>query len=378
MADFETIREGLREIDIAVHNSWNLGKNMVVGWATQDKGIQLCIAPCFRVLGQATTNPRLLAGRRLMDADAFAESCKVLQVRPIRVSLPFKVGLQKANGEVDPETIDTVIRRYSISRIEHRAVMMLEIVDFSKAAPIEQIAQLSSLEYSINNAAKKMRDAGMDVDLGRSTAGDGIHYIWNRFQGLDADIRAYAVLLLILTDNALARSHAGGGANIVPTLRACFTVGPHYSYHQVESNKPRSIEYATGEVTITLARLINKAKVGQILVGVFQRPNDLTPDKLDTILFLVRAESLLQRLAGTVVGEHEIKGMRSIVTSGAIDGVNHPVVKYVIKDKHGYFHEAFNVRAKVKREGADVLELGLHPDSLPGFDAVPAVYQMPV
>jgi hypothetical protein len=377
MADIETIRDGLREIDIAVHNSWNLGKNMVVGWATQESGIHICMAPCFRVLGRATEIPRLLTGRRLMDAETFANSCKVLQVRPIRVSLPFKVGVEKANGEVDPETIDTVIRRYSIVRIEHRAIMMLDITGFSAGAPIAQIAQLSSLEYSINNAAKKMRDAGMEVDLGRSTAGDGIHYIWNRFQGLDADLKTYAVLLLILTDNALARAHAGSSTNVVPALRACFAVGPHYSYHQVESNKPRSIEYATGEVTITLARLLTKSVVGQILVGVFQRPNDLAPDMVDTILFLVRAEALLGRLTGTTVGEHEIRGMRSIVTSGVVNGVTCPVAKYVIKDKHGYFHEALNVRAKVKRDAAEVLELGLRPEELTNFDAVPAAYEMP-
>src|SRR4051794_14219096 len=123
MVDLNQVREGLREIDIAVHNSWKLGKNMVVGWATDGEGIQVCLAPCYRVLGHAASNPRFLNGRRMMDAGTFADACKVLQTRPLRLDLPFKVGSDKGKGEVDPEAIDSVIRRYSIVHSEYRAVM---------------------------------------------------------------------------------------------------------------------------------------------------------------------------------------------------------------------------------------------------------------
>ncbi len=376
MAITDQIRDGLREIDIAVANSWNLGKNMAVGWAPHEVGIQVCIAPSYRVLGLAATHARLLNGPRMMDDETFGEICKVLRARPIRIALPFKIGARRAEGEVDPETVDTVIRRYSIVRTDHRAVMMFEITDFSKASPVEQIARLNSLEYSINNAAKKLADAGLPVELARSTAGDGFHYVWNRFQGFDADLRAYAALLLILMDNALAHRHAGIVAGIVPVLRACFSIGSHYAYHQVEGTKPRTFEYVTGEVTITLARLINKAQVGQILIGNFQRPIE-PAGNIDALLFLARAEYLLQRLSGAAVDDHVIKEVHSIVTSGTVGGVAHPVVKYVITDKHGYHHEAFNVRAKIRREGAELIELGLRPEALTGFDATTAIYQLP-
>ena len=46
MADLNQVRQGLLEIDIAVHNSWKLGKNMVVGWITHELGIEVCVAPC--------------------------------------------------------------------------------------------------------------------------------------------------------------------------------------------------------------------------------------------------------------------------------------------------------------------------------------------
>jgi hypothetical protein len=377
MVDLNQVREGLREIDVAVHNAWKLGKNMVVGWTADDAGIQVCVAPCYRVLGEATSSPRLLNGRRVMDAATFADACKVLQARPLRVSLPFKIGTDRAKGEIDPDAVDSVIRRYSIVQTEYRAVILFDIVGFSKVSPVEQVAQLNSLEYSINNAAKKMGDAGFDIELARSTVGDGF-YVWNRARGLEADLRTYATLLLILVDNALARQKAGSSTALVPRLRACFSVGSHYSYHQVEGTKPRGFEYIVGDVTITLARMISKALSGQILVGSFRRPLDPVTTMLDTLLFVARAEKLLAKLTGAVIGEHAIKEIGSLITSGSVSGKSYPVVKYVIEDKHGYHHEVFNLRAKAKRENAEHIELGLRPEQLVSFNASPALYEIPV
>ncbi|HEX9465680.1 MAG TPA: hypothetical protein VGB82_24015 [Alphaproteobacteria bacterium] len=377
MVDLDQIREGLREVDIAVHNSWKLGKNMVVGWMADASGLQVCLAPCYRVLGQATATPRMLHGRRMMDARTFEETCKNLKARPLSLSLPFKIGTDRAKGEVDPEAIDSVIRRYSIVQTEYRAVILFDIVGFSKVEPIEQVAQLNSLEYSINNAAKKMGDAGFEIELARSTVGDGF-YVWNRARGLEADLRTYATLLLILVDNALARHAAGETSKLVPRLRACFSVGSHYSYHQVEGTKPRGFEYIVGDVTITLARMISKAQAEQILVGNFQRPLDPVTTMLDPLLFIARADKLFSRLTGTVIGEHAIQEIRSLVTSGTIGGKTYPAVKYVIEDKHGYHHEVFNLRGKAKREDAEPIELGLRPEQLATFEAKPAVYEIPL
>lgn len=377
MVDLNQVREGLREIDIAVHNSWKLGKNMVVGWTVDEAGIQVCLAPCYRVLGQATSSPRLLNGRRMMDAATFGDICKVLQARPLRLALPFKIGADRAKGEIDPEAIDSVIRRYSIVQTEYRAVMLFDIVGFSKVSPIEQVAQLNSLEYSINNAAKKMSDAGFDLELARSTVGDGF-YVWNRSRGLEADLRTYASLLLILIDNLLARQNAGPDSPLVPRLRACFSVGSHYSYHQVEGTKPRGFEYIVGDVTITLARMISKALSGQLLIGNFQRPLDPVTTMLDTLMFVARADKILARLTGHVIGEHAIAEVRSIVTSGSVAGKAYPVVKYLIEDKHGYNHEVFNLRTTVKREDTETIEFGLRPEQMTTFEAVPAVYEIPV
>jgi hypothetical protein len=183
---------------------------------------------------------------------------------------------------------------------------------------------------------------------------------------------------MALTDNALGRQQVGFDSPLVPTLRSGFTVGSHFSYHQVEANKPRSFEYATGQVTIALARMLQKALTGQILIGAFQRPVEGATGTLDTVLFLARAEALLTRLKGRAVGEHVIKEIRAILSGGTVDKSSHSVVKYAVTDKHGHAHEAFNLRLKVEPEKAPLIELGLAADELAEFDAKPAVYEIPL
>jgi len=377
MADLNQVRTALLEVDIAVHNMWNLGKNMAVGWRTDAHGIQVCLAPCYQVLGHATANPRLVHGGRQMDASTFSKTCKTLRTRPLRLVLPFKIGGDKAKGEVDPVSIDSVIRRYSIMHTDHRAVILFDIVGFATATPIEQVAQSVALEYSINSAAEQMAEAGMEVELARSTAGDGFLYVWNRHSGIEADLRTYTAMLLALINNAMTHQSGVMDRGLLPALRTGFTVGSHYSYHPVEGTRPRSFEYASGQVTITLARLLTKALTGQVLIGSFERPNERNTANMDSLMFLARAEKMLAKFTGAMIGERAVRELRSIVSGATIAGKRHNVVKYLIDDKHGFHHEAFNVRVKMTREGLDPLEVGLRPVDLGKFEAAPSPYEMP-
>ena len=65
----------------------------------------------------------------------------------------------------------------------------------------------------------------MPLDLSRSSTGDGC-YVWSRPKGLQSDLDLCS--LLMLADNAIAQ--AKGKRNLVPRLRASFTVGSHWSY----------------------------------------------------------------------------------------------------------------------------------------------------
>lgn len=375
MADLHQVRTALVEIDTAVHNLWELGKNMVVGWTADEDGIQVALAPCYRTLGHAASTPRLLHGPRLMDSATFRRACKVLQARVLRLALPFRVGSDATAGEVDPEAIDSVIRRYSIIRTEHRAVILFESVGFASASPVEQMAQFVSLEHSLGTAAELMNDAGLPVELARSTAGDGALYVWNRHAGLDGDLRTYAAMALALIDNALARESVESG--VVPTLRTVITVGPHYSYHQVEANRPRTFEYATGQVTISLARMASNALPGQILIGSFARPVDNSTESVDSVLFVARAEQLLARLAGRKIGDHVVRDIRSVISSGSVADSGSGIIRYSIGDKHGYRHDVFNLRIKGARAGPPI-DLGLRAGELASFSATPAIYNVSV
>lgn len=373
MASDDEIREGLRELDFACHGAWKLGQNIVVGWTHEGQTVSLCAAPNWRVLAEAPNANRILGGGRMMSASTFAEVCKVLKTRPIKVDLPFAIGDGK--GEVKPVVLDQVARRYAISLTEHRAVILFDIVGFSKVDPLEQVAQLASLEYSINSAAKKLGEAGLDVEIARSTTGDGF-YVWNRARGFEADMRLYAALVLILADNAVARSR--GESRLVPVLRTCYSIGSHYAYHQIEGTRPRGFEYLVGEVTIQLARLIGKALPGQICIGRFVRPTEPpVVRELDTLMFLARVEKMLEKLSGVTVGGYGIASANSQLTGGKIGEVPYPVLIHRIVDKHGYNHDLFNARLAVRRSDSDPIVVGLRPDQLAGFEASPLPYELP-
>lgn len=363
----DAVKQGMREIDFVLHSSWRLGKTIVAGWSHDGRRASFCFSEPYMVLGSAEDLPRLVRGRRLMDAAVFAETCKMLRARPLTMDLPFTVGTGK--GEVNPLLIENLVKRYTISATESRAVILFDIVSFSKHTPLEQVAQLSSLEYSINSAAKRLNQVGLRTELARSTVGDGF-YVWNRGEGPDADLRSWLALLLILADNALARQK--GNPKLVPTLRAAFSIGSHFSYHQVEGTTPRGFEYIVGEVTITLARIIAKALPGQILIGQFQRElGGVAGTSIETLGFLARAEQVAGTLSGLEVGHAALLGLRSITTT---PGDKAGIAVYRIGDKHGYTHQAFNTRVTVERENCEPLMLGRTGSDLAGFTAEPAAY----
>lgn len=371
MTDVDVVRQGMREIDFVLHSSWRLGRHILAGWTYDKNTISFAFSEPYNVLGQAEQAPRLIRGRRVMGAATFAEICKLLRVRPLTMEVPFSVGLTRT--DVNPAQIEGLVKRYAITETTNRAVMLFDIVSFSKHTPLEQVAQLSSLEYSINNAGKRLGEAGLRIELARSTVGDGF-YVWNRSKGLEADIRTYLAMMLILADNSLAR--AKGNPRLVPTLRAAFTIGPHFSYHQVEGSNPRGFEYIVGEVTITLARIIAKALAHQVLIGQFLRSGDqlINQQDVDTLLFLARSEKTMQPLIGREIGGYRVNNLRCGITN--LGDTRAGITVYNIKDKHGYNHQAFNARMNIEREGAETIGLGLGATDLTDFGAEPTLYDL--
>jgi hypothetical protein len=371
MSEPDAVRQGMREIDFVLHSSWRLGKTIVAGWTYQGSRISFCFSEPYNVLGRAAGLPRLIRGKRMMGPRTFAETCKALRARAVQMDLPFSIG--GAKGEINPLLIENLVKRYAVMETASRAVILFDIVGFSKHTPLEQVAQLSSLEYSINSAVKRMNGAGLRTELARSTVGDGF-YVWNRAKGLDGDLRCWLALLLILADNALARQK--GDSRLVPTLRAAFSIGSHFSYHQVEGTTPRGFEYIVGDVTITLARIIAKALPGQVLAGSFSRelPANTKEQAMDTPAFLARASAMAEKLNDVEIGRSPLLAMRATPT-GPVGSRQNGSLLYRIGDKHGYVHQAFNIRAAIEREDSDSLMLGLAADQLSGFAAEAVPYE---
>src|SRR5437879_8068719 len=132
---------------------------------------------------------------------------------------------------------------------------------------MEQVVLLQSLSHSVNSAYSKLAARNFRINFARSTTGDGF-YIWNRADTLEGSAHLYTLMLLMLADNAIAQSKARSRS--VPRLRTAFHVGPHYEFYQSEGLSPTRASYLVGEVTITLARLLERAMPGQVLLGDFE------------------------------------------------------------------------------------------------------------
>jgi hypothetical protein len=255
------------------------------------------------------------------------------------------------------ESVEQIIRRYGISFVERRGVLLFDITDFSLFSPFEQASQLNSLSYSMNSAYNKLSTRDVHINFARTTTGDG-YYVWNRDCSPQADREMFLFMLLVLADNALAREASRG--NTVPIIRAAFHVGSHYELYQAEGVNPTVFSYIVGDVTIELARMIEKALPGQVMLGDFTASGELEYSSGEFVRACEKAAEQLEGL--TLMGEplQSLRCWLSVAASGSND--NTPL-DVTITDKHGLRHHAFNLQAKLDL-GGSALKLGLSPEEL--------------
>ena len=350
---------------------WELGRRSLLGWRPADGGIDVLMAPYENIVKRYAESRRLLTGKRLMGDATFRQATELAGVHPVHVPLPFLIG-DLEPGAVSPDVVEAVLRRYGITETQHRACALFDIVGFSKYEPRSQVAQLNSLECSINTAQRVMHELGRPIDLARSTTGDGF-YIWNREKGATEDLDTYLLTLLILADNALARRDAQ--LDLVPLIRTCFSVGPHYSYHQIEGLDPVGRDYIVGDVTISLARMVAKCMPGQILIGDFTRPNDDAADPTNPLEFVLRADGKFGRFDNIRLHGVTVNGIRCYLT-GPDKGVGQfDASRFRIRDKHGFDHYVYNQKFNLYLAGdggarLEPLYLGRQHQDLAEFDAV--------
>ena len=375
-------RGNLIDLDKRLHGHWALGKNCILGWCPYDSGVLLLVVHHYAIAdyaiasegteqsaNQSDSDPHAFIMRMLTGARQFTErqirnASRLLGIEPIYEKLRHPL----ANSEAEFQIIGRLVQRYSISFVTNRAVALFDIVGFSLLSPFEQMTQLNSLSHSLNSAHSKMFDKKMGIDFARSSTGDGF-YIWNRELGNTANTHLYHFMHLALADNAIARRKAHG--RTVPLLRACFHIGGCYEFYQAEGLNPTIQSDIVGDVTIELARMIERAMPGQILVGEFealQATTDLeNPDKyLPSIEFVDHAQKNLSQLNGLKLSGDAIESIKCYLTGRAQADGTFTIRKLVINDKHGLSRNVFNAKINIYRSAGAPILLGIEDRLLTG------------
>ena len=377
-------------LDNALHDEWDLGRNIVLVWVPRVKGMDVLIIPHYTISeyiavndhegdnpaafldnADAFTRPPMniiedvISGAKKRDNRELLHLSKVLGFPTKHIELPFTPG-----EEVPYGIVESIIKRYSISFIKDRAVALFDIVGFSLLSPLDQVTQLNSLAYSVNSAHDKMLKNDIYISFARTTTGDGF-YIWNRDLSIQSNVNLYHLMHLVLADNAIAR--ANSSHNTTPLLRTAFHVGGHYEFYQSEGLSPTIYSYIVGDVTIELARMVEQALPGQVLVGEFKIP---IPDgeiglvkKIGTIEFIEKAQETLSSLNGLVLSGDKIDAINCYLTGDRVESLVFAVRKYIIVDKHGRSRNVYNAKVNIYRKDTEPVFLGLPTNSLGPFNA---------
>ena len=366
----------LIHLDNALHQRWSLGENMVLGWSPHAEGIALLMAPHYFLADLIhhppgeTSDPidefcrQLVVGSKEFSLRKLMQVADILETDVNYVTLPAPL----SGRDRERHAIERIVRRYGINYSENRAAALFDVVNFSLLTPFQQMTQLNSLSYSINSAHSRMLDREIDINFARSTTGDGF-YIWNRDEGENANANLYHLMNLVLADNAIAQRK--GKQHVAPALRACFHVGSSYEFHQAEGLSPTLYSYLVGDVTIELARLIEKALPGQILVGDFKAggPSQIAAappvsSNSSTVRFVSSAQEDLYKLKGLELSGEPIDSIKCYLTGSPIANGEFSVRRLNIKDKHGLSHHAFNAKMNIYRGEAEPIYLGIEDRKL--------------
>jgi hypothetical protein len=366
-------RSNLVYLESCLHQHWALGQNTILSWAPLDDGLLILVVPHYAIAEytspQAGSNTarvsghfitELISGERRLSLTQMQKVARLLGVEPIHLQLR-----QPLTGhDVETQIIERMIRRYGINYVASRAVTLFDIVGFSLLTPFEQMTQLNSLSYSLNSAHAKMLEQDVGISFARSSSGDGF-YVWNRDDGLEANINLYHFMHIVLADNAIAKSKSTSKA--VPRLRACFHVGACYEFHQAEGLNPTMHNFIVGDVTIELARMIEAALPGQILVGEFfadlhdgvPKDHAQTQAHMDAVTFLQRAQGNLAKLGGLEFSGERVSAIKCYLTGENIGGGQFNIRRLHIKDKHGLSRVAYNAKVNIYRDTAEPILLGI-------------------
>jgi len=372
----EDARCRLAQLDDILFGCWRLGERVILLWSSTGRDISLLGVEHFalteyvagvRAIANEADPGRfidvLVSGAKSVPADRFAAIARKLGVEPVSLTLPFD-----PVADLGGDLVDALLRRYSVSVFRSRAVVLLDIVGFSTYEPIEQVTLLNSLSYSINSAYDKLAARAGRVQFARSPTGDGF-YIWNRNANARGNVDLYKLMLLLLADNAIARGKARTRA--VPELRSGFHVGAHYEFYQPEGLSPSLTSYLVGQVTIDLARMLDQAMPGQILIGDFPAAAPASGDAYEALLsapeFVEHMQQEVHELAGIRLAGEVVREIRCYLTGPRRTEGAFGISRYSMFDKHGALRRTYNAKINIHRRDAAPIFLGIRDPDVRGF-----------
>ena len=378
-----SLRQGLVRLEPALANAWRLGDNIVIAWTRAREHIRFVAVRHYMIIeafgndDQAQTGTssagaainEILAGPKFVNQDDFDRICRIFGSAAQVVETMW----DSHDDSASLHAISTLVARYGVTLVRGSAAMLVDIVGFSLRTPLEQVAMLNSLSYSINSAYCQLLAKDIYVNFSRSTTGDGF-YIWNRNTHGDANIALYKLLMLTLADNAIARRKARRFP--VPELRTAFHIGEYYEFNSAEALNPASFGYIVGQATIDLSRMIERALPGQIIMGDFTfGRNDDRPGKQSaygTPDFVESTAVTLCELNGMTVSDDNIKAIRCYLTGQRTREGHFTTAPYSIRDKHGVIRRVYNAKINIHLNMRETIFLGIqHKDLLSSMEMAP-------
>ena len=361
-------------LDDALHELWRYGRNLVLAWCEADSAISVLVVPNYlpaeMLSGGNAGEPAAAEGgravRELIDGRKQIAPWRMRALASLLGVTPHRISLNTAFRLPRPWAVEEIVRRYSVSRFDDRAAVLFDIVGFSLGDPLAQLTQLNSLAYSINVAHERLRLRVTNVDIARTTTGDG-YYVWNRHSGVAANINLYHLMHLVLADNAIARAKSRPG--IVPLLKTASHIGSHYEFFQAEALRPTRYSYIVGDVTIQIARILESALPGQVVVGEFNvlmpvSENSETRVRMDSTAFIDRLQESLGAVRGMVLSGEHVTSIKCYLTGRKEREGHYGVTRYLITDKHGLQHAAYNAKINIIRENGPPIFLGLQESEI--------------
>ena len=359
-------RGNLQNLEKTLRKQWRLGQSIVLCWCWDERGLLVIFVPHY-FLGNYCAHRddpevsaenenyirALISGRRRKSREELFAIAVRLSVSPtfIKLEHPLDESIAVMGG------VEQIIRRYGLSFVERRGVLLFDITDFSLFSPFEQASQLNSLSYSMNSVYNKLSARGVDINFARTTTGDG-YYVWNRDAHPRSDQELFLFLLLVLADNSLARAASRG--NTVPVIRAAFHIGSHYELYQAEGVNPTVFSYIVGEVTIELARIVEKTLPGQVMLGDFGPSEGQENGSAEFVRACAERAEVLEGLS--LMGR-PLRKLRCWLSRDASDSTEGAPLDVSITDKHGLQHHAFNLQGELEFED-NTLPLGMTPEEL--------------